>query len=395
MHRFVVTLLVLCGLLTAAQTALARVKLITLPVRERVEIQLDHPRHTLVEEERVVPLVRGVNQVDFSWANTHIDPDTIVFRVLGPATAETLETKVLAVSYPPNENALIWSVSANQAGAARVRISYILGGLNKSFSYRAMAAHDEKTLTLSQYLRVANYANEEYGESGIQASLGERLIRPLGRDQTRKILLEKYAGVPVNKVYVCDPTEHGYLDRTKDKLLVPMYYVWKNDREHNLGKAALPYGKARIFQEDGKGGSAFIGEDWGHFTPLDDEMRLYLGVAQDIVVVRKVENSEQKRIAGNLYDHEVVLKYELENFKDRAVVLDLNENPRALRDRLRGNNGREVQWLLGEQTTLGRPDPEKSTFEKLLFHVELPPAQDGEAEKITHQLHLVFKNEWR
>ena len=63
-------------------TALARIKLITLPVRERVEIQLDNPNATLVEEERIVPLVKGVNQVDFSWANTQIDPNTIVFRVI-------------------------------------------------------------------------------------------------------------------------------------------------------------------------------------------------------------------------------------------------------------------------------------------------------------------------
>ena len=40
-------------------TALARIKLITLPVRERVEIQLDNPNATLVEEERIVPLVKG------------------------------------------------------------------------------------------------------------------------------------------------------------------------------------------------------------------------------------------------------------------------------------------------------------------------------------------------
>lgn len=39
--------------------ALARIKLTTLPVRERVEIQLDHPQIALVEEERIVPLVKG------------------------------------------------------------------------------------------------------------------------------------------------------------------------------------------------------------------------------------------------------------------------------------------------------------------------------------------------
>ena len=69
-------------------TALARIKLITLPVRERVEIQLDNPNATLVEEERIVPLVKGVNQVDFSWANTQIDPNTIVFRVIAGIEGE-------------------------------------------------------------------------------------------------------------------------------------------------------------------------------------------------------------------------------------------------------------------------------------------------------------------
>ena len=72
------------GLLANPNLAEARVKLITLPVRERVEIQLDNAAATLVEEERVVPLVKGENQVDFSWANTQIDPNTIVFRVIAP-----------------------------------------------------------------------------------------------------------------------------------------------------------------------------------------------------------------------------------------------------------------------------------------------------------------------
>src|SRR5690349_24737599 len=89
-----------------ASPTFARIKLITLPVRERVEIQLDHPNATLVEEERIVPLVKGENQVDFSWANTSIDPGTIVFRVVGPAAdkqkkndAKAIDVKVISVSY--------------------------------------------------------------------------------------------------------------------------------------------------------------------------------------------------------------------------------------------------------------------------------------------------------
>ena len=88
MRRILAVMVLGLGLsITLADVALARIKLITLPVRERVEIQLDNPNATLVEEERIVPLVKGVNQVDFSWANTQIDPNTIVFRVV-PKAAE-------------------------------------------------------------------------------------------------------------------------------------------------------------------------------------------------------------------------------------------------------------------------------------------------------------------
>ena len=116
------------------------------------------------------------------------------------------------------------------------------------------------------------------------------------------MLIEKYTEVPVKKTYTCDPQAHGYIDRPQNKLLVPMHYVLKNSKENHLGSAPLQYGKVRIFQEDGHGGTAFLGEDWGKFTPLDDEMRLYVGVAQDVVVKRTIDKNDQRRIAGNLYD---------------------------------------------------------------------------------------------
>jgi hypothetical protein len=388
-------------------TALARIKLITLPVRERVEIQLDNPNATLVEEERIVPLVKGVNQVDFSWANTQIDPNTIVFRVIGgtggeaakdaaAGDAKSLDVKVLSVSYPPNEAALVWQVSSSDSGSARVRISYLLGNLTKSFNYRAVATHDEATLVLSEYIRIQNLANESFGSTGLWAGFGPRFLKPIGINETKEMLVEKFAGVPIKKTYTCDPQAHGWLDRPQNKLLVPMHYVLKNDKANHLGAAPLQYGKVRIFQDDGHGGTAFIGEDWGQFTPLDDEMRLYVGVAQDVVVKRTIDKNEQHRIAGNLFDREVIVKFEIENFKDKAITLDVSENVRAIRNELYGDNGRDVQWVLGSATTLTNgPDKEKSTFERLLFHVQLPArGADAKAEKIVHKLHLTFKNEW-
>jgi hypothetical protein len=380
--------------------AFARVKLITLPVRERVEIQLDNPGATLVEEERIVPLVKGDNQVDFSWANTQIDPNTIVFRVVGPAAGAALDVNVISVRYPPNEAALVWTVSASESGSARVRISYLLGNLTKSFNYRAVASHDEKTLDMSQYMRLQNLANEAFRDTGVWAGFGPHFEKPIGLNETKEVLIEKYQAVPIQKTYTCNPAEFDYIDRPQNKLRVPMHYVLKNDAAHHLGKAPLQYGKVRIFiegaGENGKTSTAFLGEDWGRFTPKDDEMRLYLGVAQDIVVKRTIDRNQMHHVTGNLFRYDVVVKYEIENLKREPVTLNVVENLRHIRNEIRPDTGREVDWELNNDTTFeGGPDKEHSNSEQLMFHAKLPAADpSGKATKFTHKLHLTLKNEW-
>jgi hypothetical protein len=378
----------------AALTAVpapAGVKLITLPDRERVEIQLDNPAATLVEEERIVPLAQGVNDVVFAWANTSIDKSSIQFRCL----TDPESIRVLSVSYPPGENALTWQVYSPQAGSAKVRISYIIGRLDKSFAYRAVASHDETTLTLRQYIQLHNNANEAFGSAGMYAGFGERLQRPIGINETKRLLSAKFDRVPIKKTYTADLASFGYLDAGKKQLRIPMHYVLKNDEEHNLGAFPLMAGKVRIFQDDGRGTVAFLGEDWADFTPRDDEMTLYLGVAKDIVVKRTIERRDQKRVLGKLFDYDVIVKYEIENFKDSAVTLDIAESMPQLRREILGKTDREVEWVLGDEGTLKEPDEEKSTADRPLFHVTLPPrGDDQKAKKVIHTLHVIIKNEW-
>ena len=200
-----------------ALPSLGSVQLITLPPRERVELQLDHPNVTLVEEERWVPLTAGVNDVVFGWANAAIDKDSIQLRFLTDPEA----IQVLSVSYPPGQNALTWQVASSKAVSARVRISYIIGGLNKSFAYRAVASHDEKTLTLRQYIQLHNNANEEFGSAGMWAGFGERLERPIGIHETKRLLSAKFVRVPIRKTYTADLEAFGYLDPGKKQLLIP------------------------------------------------------------------------------------------------------------------------------------------------------------------------------
>jgi hypothetical protein len=119
-------------------------------------------------------------------------------------------------------------------------------------------------------------------------------------------------------------------------------------------------------------------------------------VAQDVVVKRTIERNQQHDRPGDLFDQEVIVKFEIENRKEQPITLDVAENLRMLRQEVLGRDtGRDVEWELGRESNLGSSDAEKSTFEKLLFHVDLKPRdKDGKAETIIKKLHLTFKNEW-
>jgi len=101
-------------------------------------------------------------------------------------------------------------------------------------------------------------------------------------------------------------------------------------------------------------------------------------------------------VTGNLSNHEVVVKYEIENFKDQPVMLDVVENLRHIRKEVRSDNDRDVDWELGKDTTFeGGPDKEKTTADQVTFHAKLPARdKDGKAEKIVQKFHIILKNEW-
>jgi len=389
-HKFL-PLALLAGYCVASP-ALAGIQLITLPTRERVEIQLDHPDVTLIEEERIVPLAAGLNQVVFAWANTSIDRESIQLRPL----SETQRVEILSVSYPPGENALTWQVAATEAGSVRMRISYLIGRLDKTFAYRAEASRDETQLTLSQYVLLHNASNEEFGRAGMWPGFGKRFERPIGISETRKLLSARYENVPIRKTYTADLSRTGYLDPAKRQLKVPMHYVLTNDLSHALGRNPLMPGKIRIFQQDGHGGAAFIGEDWAGFTPRDDELKLFLGVARDIVVIRTIEKREAKRKLGNLMDYEIVIKYEIENFKDQDVELEIAESMLALRREILGDTGRAVDWKLdGKNSLNARVVDDRSTADRIVTSVPLPRRDDDQqARKQIYTLHLRINNEW-
>jgi hypothetical protein len=269
------------GLLVVMGTAAeARIKLTTLPERETVRVDIQNGRFTLVEEERTVNLQQGRNQVDFSWANINIDKDSIVFRVIQADG----EVHVLNTNYPPNENALYWTVSAEKAGPAVIRISYLIGNMAAGPSYQGIVENDEKKLLMQVYMTVTNTSGESFGQCTVQPGVGKTTVRYFNNGERKRMLAAKFAEVPIQKRYV--------FDAAIDQKNTRMYYRLLNDQANQMGQFPLPYGKVRLFIKEPKTGEeevrsqAFLGEDWAKYTPLFAPLDLYVGVAQDVKVER-------------------------------------------------------------------------------------------------------------
>ena len=113
--------------------AMARIKLVALPERAATVIRLDNPNATLIEEERVLTLQKGLNKVDFSWKAVGIDADSIRLTVLDHPEQVTL----LNVSYPPNEAALVWEIASQGDYAETVRISYLLRNIDRLITVKS------------------------------------------------------------------------------------------------------------------------------------------------------------------------------------------------------------------------------------------------------------------
>ncbi|GAG25962.1 unnamed protein product, partial [marine sediment metagenome] len=202
--------------------------------------------------------------------------------------------------------------------------------------------------------------------------------------------------VPIAKKFVFNWRRGQPVPDEPYQRYVTMQYVLVNDEAHKLGKFPLQYGKVRIFQKDGHGGEAFTGEDWGKFTPIDDEMKLYLGLARDVKVERTVKMNKRHPVHGNRYHQETIVQYKMQNFKKDACVLDIEEDLNALRNEFCGKKSHDAQWELAVRTT-DRGKVERKSARNVELHIPLPAAPkeaDKKPEEVIFLLHLWFRNEW-
>ncbi|MFO0829549.1 MAG: hypothetical protein U0572_15530 [Phycisphaerales bacterium] len=158
-------------LLTVALSSAAfgqNIDVSTLPPRDAVQLTIYNSEDlTLVRESRHVTVRKGSNELQFSWANTLIDPTSVELEL------RTKGLELLDTRYPHDRpQALYWTVTSDRDGDAEVEISYFTSGISWSADYVGVAEGDESSMRFEGYVTVTNASGEDYEDAQIRMVVG-------------------------------------------------------------------------------------------------------------------------------------------------------------------------------------------------------------------------------
>jgi hypothetical protein len=123
----------------------------------------------MVREHRLLTVKEGVNRIQFSWANTLIDPTSIEFRILDKQD----KVDLVDTTYPSGRNdALQWNIKSQVAGKIPVEIRYFTSGITWAADYVGVANEDESKLQVTGYVRVFNNSGELYDNAQTRMVVG-------------------------------------------------------------------------------------------------------------------------------------------------------------------------------------------------------------------------------
>jgi hypothetical protein len=340
---------VLPGLIAMGDGAMARnVDLSTVPRRDTVQLTIYNSEDiTLVRETRKVTFKKGANPLQFSWANTLIDPTSVELKFL--SNADKLE--VLDTTFPQDKpQMLYWNVQSDVDGEATIEITYFTSGITWSADYLCTANKDEDHVGLEGFVRVTNNSGEEYEDAQIRLVVGtinlvEKIaqlaqipvekVAQLADDQRRALkdraMLDSLArsengpagsaaampaavlapkeiikeGLSEYFIYTIEGTEtipNGWSKRMRslEAQEVPFkiqyrfrpqeygeqlvrMYLLTNDKDSKLGTTPLPDGMVRVFRDNGHDGLSYLTAQSIKYIPIGDKIEMNLGPDPEVI----------------------------------------------------------------------------------------------------------------
>lgn len=329
----------------------AKVDLVTLPAKEMTQLTIYNSADlTLVRDARSLTLKEGDNKLQFSWANTLIDPTSLSMQP--KANADKID--IADLTYPPRvQNLGLWNIKSGIDGRVPVEITYLTSGLSWRAFYLGTLANDEKTMQLEGYVVVSNNSGEDYENAQTRLIVGQvhildqiaelaRRQYPYGRPgevfpgmpapsaekpaalagRARRELLELDAAALRTKeirkeglseyfLYTIEGTE-TIPDQWSKRLpsfqadQIPVvnlykfeedrwgpqvirYLSFKNDEEHKLGQTPIPGGILKVYRNmDDQKHLSYEGQSGFKYIPVGEDVELNLGSVSNVIVNPKL-----------------------------------------------------------------------------------------------------------
>jgi len=260
---------------------------------------------------------------------------------------------------------LVWDVDSSEAAAQTVEASYLTNGMNWRADYVLLINADDTKGDLQGWVTLTNGSGSSFDDARLQLVAGDvnrvtetrnyqlagamarkeaadeaqfqeqgffeyhlyTLQRPttIHDNETKQVSLLEAAGFSVNKEFVLNGQHYYYTGYNSPgqaiKEKVGVYMQFRNSQQNKLGMA-LPAGTVRLYKKDDKGNQQFIGEDKIDHTPKDEDVRVKVGDAFDIVAERK-QTDFKVLASGHVYEYAYEIK--IRNHKEVPVNVIVNE----------------------------------------------------------------------
>ena len=394
-------------LISYGQTTLRadNIDLSTVPSRSSVQLTIYNSEDiTLVRETRLVTFKKGDNPLQFSWANTLIDPTSVELSFL--TSVEKLA--VIDTTFPhAKPQIMYWNVHSEFDGEAKIQISYFTSGISWSADYLCIADNAEEKMSLEGFVRVFNQSGEEYENAQVRLVVGtinlvEKIaqlanISPndvgkldaekrseMSREITREFLsfaemdfkngtdedvIEKQIvkeGLSEYFIYAIEGTEtikNGWSKRLRsfegtqatfqieyryrpqeygDQLV--RIYSLRNDKASKLGTTPLPDGIVRVFRDNGREGLTYLTRQEVKYIPIGDKIELNLGPDPEVrFELRKLKVSRDNlwlQVIGQNQFRKI--GSDLVKIEENSSLVGWDEHE-VYSQRIRNYSGKEIQ----------------------------------------------------
>ncbi len=334
-------------LATVTHAAAKNVDLSTVPPRDSVQLTIYNSEDlTLVRETRTISLKKGNNPLQFSWANTLIDPTSVDLRFKTHAT----QLDLLDTTFPHDKpQMLYWNVRSEFEGDASVEITYFTSGISWSADYVCISDPGEEKMSFEGYVRVTNNSGEDYADAQIRMVVGtinlvekiEELARRgiISRDDAlgfhggdkkmmskrvrlaireeleaaadsaargpKQIVKEGLSEYFIFTVPGAETVKNKWSKRIRlfEGLEVPFdikyryrtaqyglqlvrLFLLRNNEASSLGESPLPDGMVRLFRENGADGLSIVMQQRIAYVPIGQEIELNLGADPEVIFER-------------------------------------------------------------------------------------------------------------